>query len=172
MMRAIAIAVATIIMMSVTALAQAPIGLIDLDRIFEEESRFARAQGEIDDMVAQFEREREEWENELRELSERIQDAQQSRRDRDIEMYTRRMAEKSQEYQRFMEETFGPDGVIESHTNEIMEPLYEKLESACEKVGEAKGIPLIVDQDNLGIWYKADSLDVTTEVLAELKRIW
>ncbi len=172
MVRTTAVVTALLLAVSVPATAQVPIGLIDMDRIFEEESRFARAQGEIDDMVAQFEREREEWEKDLRDLSERIQQVRESRRDSEIEMYTRRMAEKSQEYQRFMEETFGPEGIIEKNSNEIMEPLYEKLESACEKVGEAQGIPLIVDQDNLGVWYAADTLDVTTAVLDELKRIW
>ena len=86
-------------------------------------------------------------------------------------MYQRRLGEKSHEYQQFMAETFGPDGIIETNTSEIMDPLYDKLEQACRKVGERLKISLVLDRESVGPLYAADSLDITDEVLIELKRI-
>ena len=106
------------------------------------------------------------------EATERLQQAQ-SERQRDVaERLGPQMSEKSQKYQEFMGETFGPGGIIESHTDEIMEPLYDKLEQACRKVGKQLQIPLILDLQTVGPLYMADTLDLTDEVLAELKKIW
>jgi len=149
-----------------------PVGLVDTDRIMDTEQRFIQAQREIDEMVDQFEGDRQKFEDELQDLSERLQRAQENNRESTLEMYQRRLGEKSQEYQQFMAETFGPDGIIETNTSEIMDPLYDKLEEACKNVGEKSGIPLILDRGSLGPLYAADSLDITDEVLAELKKIW
>jgi outer membrane protein len=154
------------------AAAQMPVGLVDTDRIMAEESRFIQAQREVDAMISQFEAEREKFEEELQDLSRRLQRAQENREQSSVELYQRRLGETSQEYQQFMAETFGPDGIVEKNTNEIMDPLYDKLEQACRMVGERRGIPLILDRESIGPLYAADSLDITGEVLAELEKTW
>lgn len=154
------------------AAADMPVGLVDTERIMSEEPRFIEAQREIDQMIDQFEADRKQFEDELQDLSGRLQRAQENSRQSSGEMYQRRLAEKSQAYQQFMAETFGPDGIIETNTSEIMDPLYDKLEQACRKVGERLEIPLILDRETVGPLYAADSLDVTGEVLTELKRLW
>jgi outer membrane protein len=156
---------------SAGAAAEMPVGLVDAERIMDEEPRFIQAQKEIDEMVDQFEGDRQKFEDELQDLSDRLQRAQENRRESSVEMYQRRLGEKSQEYQQFMAETFGPDGIIETNTSEIMDPLYDKLEQACRKVGERLKIPLVLDRESVGPLYAADSLDITDEVLIELKRI-
>ncbi len=156
---------------SAGAAAKMPVGLVDTERIMGEEPRFLQAQKEIEEMVDQFEGDRQKFENELRDLSDRLQRAQENRRESSVKMYQQRLGEKSQEYQQFMAEIFGPDGIIETNTSEIMDPLYDKLEQACRKVGERLEIPLVLDRESVGPLYAADSLDITDEVLLELKRI-
>ena len=154
------------------AAAEMPIGFVDIEKIINEERRFVKAQKEIDEMVDRFERGRERLEAELEKLSEQMQDAQSSRQEDLMEILGRRLQDRSSEYQEFMAETFGPEGIIETQTDEIMGPLYGKLEQACKKVGEDKRIPLILDLENISPWYAADTLDITDEVLAELEKIW
>jgi len=154
------------------AAAEMPIGFVDTEKIINEERRFVKAQKEIDEMVDRFERDRERLEGELEKLSEEMQDAQSSRQEDLMEILGRRLQDRSREYQDFMAEAFGPEGIIETQTDEIMGPLYEKLEQACKKVGEDMRIPLILDLENISPWYAADTLDITDEVLAELEKIW
>ena len=161
-----------VVFLAAAVTAEVIVGFVDIDRIGSEEPRFVKAQKEIDEMVAQFERDRERSEKDMQELSERLQQAQAERRRDVAERLGPQMSEKSQKYQEFMGETFGPGGIIESHTDEIMEPLYDKLEQACRKVGKQLQIPLILDLQTVGPLYMADTLDLTDEVLAELKKIW
>jgi outer membrane protein len=166
------LAVLLVVFLATTGTAEMVVGFVDTDRISSEEPRFVKAQKEIDEMVAQFERDRERSEKEMQELSDRLQQAQTERRRDVMEQLGPQMSDKSQEYQAFMAETFGPGGIVETHTNEIMEPLYDRLERACEKVGKRLQIPLIFDRQTVGPLYVADTLDITDEVLAELKKLW
>jgi outer membrane protein len=166
------VAVTLAVFLAVPAMAGKIIGLVSVDEITAKENRFVQAQKEIDDMVDQFERQRDQYERELQDLSQKLERAQGDRRDNILQMYGQQMAEKSRAYQNFMAETFGVDGIIENKTDEIMGPLYDKLEQACKQVGERLQIPLIIDRESLGPLYAADTLDVTTEVLEDLKRIW
>lgn len=158
--------------LAVAATAGMAIGLVDTKKIAAGEGRFVRAQQEIDEMVAQFEDARDRYEKELQDLTQQLERVRDSRGGETSELYGRQMADKSQEYQKFMAETFGPGGIVETQTDSIMAPLYDKLERACRKVGERLRIPLILDRESLGPLYAADTLDVTAEVLAELKKTW
>jgi len=160
------------LVLAAAAAAEMPLGVVDTEKIINEESRFARAQKEIDEMIGQFEDDRERFEKELEDLSARLEEAQSDQRRSLIEMYGRRMAEKSRKYQTFMAETFGSGGIIETQTDKIMGPLYEKLELACKKVGERLRIYLVLDRAGLGALYIADTLDITDAVLTELKKTW
>jgi Skp family chaperone for outer membrane proteins len=153
------------------AAAEMPVGLVDTERIMEAEPRFVQAQREIDQMVDQFDGDRKKFEEELQDLSGRLQRAQENGREGSVDLYQRQLGEKTQVYQQFMTETYGPDGIIETNTSEIMDPLYDKLELACKNVGQQLAIPLILDRGTLGPLYAADTLDITDEVLAELKKI-
>jgi len=153
------------------AAAEMPVGLVDTERIMSQEQRFIDAQKEIDQMVAQFEGDRKKFEDELQDLTDRLQRAQENQRESSQGLYQRQLGEKSQAYQQFLSETFGPGGIIETNTSEIMNPLYDKLELACKNVGGKLAIPLILDRGTLAPLFAADTLDVTDEVLTELKSI-
>ncbi len=163
--------VVLVLALTATGAAQTVIGLVDVNKIVEKDQRFVRAQKEIDVMVARFEGEREDKEKELQELSELMQSAQQDGRDTQVEMYRRRLQEKSRIYQEFMTETFGEDGIIPKNTDETMGPLFDKLEEASGNVGRRLGIDLVLDIGSLGPLYYAETLDITDEVLAEFKTI-
>ena len=165
-------AVALALFLAAPAMAGKMIGLVSVDDIVSKENRFVKAQKEVDDMVDQFDTQRDQYERELQDLSQKLQRAQSDRRDDIVQTYGQQMSEKSRAYQDFMDETFGPGGIIENKTDEIMGPMYDKLEKACKQVGERLDIPLILDRQSLGPLYAADTLDVTTEVLEELKKIW
>jgi len=166
------VTVAFALLLAAPVLAGSTIGLVSVDEIVSKENRFVKAQKEIDVMVDQFEREREQYERELQELSQKLERAQNDKRQDLLERYGPEMSEKSRAYQDFMSEAFGPEGIVETQTDEIMGPLYDKLEQACKQVGERLDIPLILDMESLGPLYAADTLDITAEVLAELKKIW
>jgi len=82
------------------------------------------------------------------------------------------LQEKSQEFQKFMEETFGTGGIIEANSEEKLAPLYQKLTIATKTVATAKGLDLVLDLEQVTPLYASDGLDVTTDVLAELAKLW
>ena len=154
------------------AQAQTKIGTVDLQRVRDESPKFKDALSQIDDMVADFERRRDRQTQELEQLTTDLQDAEQRSLQGSSERLRSALQVKSQEFQQFMQETFGQDGIIESKSEELVAPLYEKLTVAAEKVGQAKGLDLILDLEQTNPLFVRAGLDVTDEVLAEFKKFW
>ncbi|GAB4315112.1 MAG: hypothetical protein Kow0074_02510 [Candidatus Zixiibacteriota bacterium] len=164
--------IAVLIAGGAVAEAQTRIGTVDLQRIREESPKFKDALSEIDDMVEEFERRRDRQTEELEQLSTDLQDAERRGLQGSTERLRNELQAKSQEFQQFMQETFGQDGIIETKSAELLAPLYDKLTVAAEKVAKAMSLDLILDLEQTNPLFASDALDVTDEVLAEFKKFW
>lgn len=170
--RAVTLLIAVLLAGGTIAQAQTKIGTVDLQRIRDESPKFKDALKDIDEMVADFERRRDRQTEELEQLSTDLQDAQQRGLQGSTERLRNELQAKSQEFQQFMQETFGQDGIIESKSAELLAPLYDKLTVAAEKVAETMNLDLILDLEQTNPLFASDALDVTDEVLAEFKKFW
>jgi len=73
-----------------------------------------------------------------------------------------------QEYEQFMQETFGDDGLAARRNKELTQPIVEKINVILEEIGKEQGFTIIFDVANADIVYAAKELDLTALVLEKL----
>jgi len=151
--------------------AQVQVGTVDLQRVRTESPEFKKALGEIDAMVEEFETRRDRQQQDLQTLSEDLRDAQKRGLGGSTERLQNELQQKSAEFQAFMEETFGTDGIIETNSAAQLTPLYDKLAAAAKAVAAKNGLDLILDLETVNPLFAADRLDVTDDVLEEFAKL-
>ena len=166
----IAAALALLFLASDTV-AQTKVGTVDVQRVRKENPEFKAALAEIDDMVGEFERRRDQKQLELQQLGEEMQSAQDRNIPASADRVRSTLQTKSQEFQAFMEESFGEAGIIETKSAELLEPVYTKLAEAAKSVAKAQSLDLILDTEQVNPLYVSDALDITDDVLAEMARL-
>ena len=122
-------------------------------------------------MVADFERRRDQRQLELQELADDMQTAQQQNIDASVDRMRSEMQTKSAEFQTFLQETFGEDGIIETKSAELLEPIYTKLADAAKIVAKARALDIILDLEQVNPLFVSESLDVTEDVLVEMAKL-
>ncbi len=151
--------------------AQTKIGTVDVQRVRKDNTEFKAALKEIDDMVADFERRRDQRQLELQELSEDMQLAQEQNVSASVERMRAELQTKSQEFQTFLQESFGEEGIIETKSAELLEPIYAKLADAAKSVAKTQSLDIILDLEQVNPLFVSDALDVTDSVLAEMAKL-
>ncbi len=153
------------------ASAQTKVGTVDVQRVRKDNTEFKAALKEIDDMVLDFERRRDQRQLELQELAEDMQLAQEQNVSASVDRMRAELQAKSQEYQTFMDETFGEEGIIETKSAELLAPIYTKLADAAKSVAKMQTLDLILDLEQVNPLFVSESLDVTEAVLAEMAKL-
>jgi Skp family chaperone for outer membrane proteins len=153
------------------AAAEVRVGTVDLERVRKESAAFKGALKDVDDMVADFEKRRDRRREELDSPSQELQQAGDRSLSATVDRMRRELTEKSQSFQAFMDETFGTKGIVETHSAELLTPIYQNLAEAAKAVAKAQGLDLILDLEQINPLFVSDSLDVTDAVLAELAKL-
>lgn len=161
----------TVLAIATSVSAQVQVGTVDLQRVRSESPEFQRALGEIDAMVGEFEKRRDRQKSELEGLSGDLRDAQERGLTGSVERLQNELQTKSAEFQKFMEETFGTDGIVETKSAEQLTPLYDKLAEASKAVAKRKGLDLILDLETVNPLFADERLDVTDDVLTEFAKL-
>jgi outer membrane protein len=78
---------------------------------------------------------------------------------------------KKQEYQRLTNDVFGPGGRAERRNAELTKPILDKINQILEKIATEENFIMIFDSVNGNIAYAKKSLDLTDQVLEELKKM-
>jgi len=167
----IAVTFATVMCVAGQSQAQVKVGTVDVQRVRDENADFKKALGEIDDMVKDFEQRRDRQTDELQKLSEDLQDAQKRGLQSSAQSLQNELQSKSNDFQQFMQETFGDSGIIENKSAELLTPLYTKLADAAKNVAKAQGLDLILDLEQVNPLFSSDALDVTDAILKEVAKL-
>ena len=78
---------------------------------------------------------------------------------------------KQAELQRFQMEQVGPQGKIYQIQEQLMAPIYKKIDDAIQKIGRQEGYDYIFNVVSGGIVYALPQNDVTEKVINELDKI-
>jgi outer membrane protein len=147
------------------------IGYIDSIKIFSEYRETQEAERvykkEVEAWKAQakgMEQEIAKLQDELKAQSLMLSDEKQKEKRLELD-------QKIQEYQKFMKETFGDDGLAAKRNKELTQPIVDKINKILEKIGQAEGFSIIFDAANANIVYADKSLDLTDRVLEELNKV-
>ncbi len=154
---------------AISALAQnIKIGYIDSIKIFAENKETQDAERLYRRDVEQWEAQKQRMEQELMRLGEELNAqsamlSEEKKAERRLEVQR-----KSDEYKRFMEETFGDNGLAARRNKELTQPIVDKINRVIERIAQEQGYTMVFDVANANIVYADKALDITELVLTAL----
>ena len=144
-------------------------GYIDSDFILSKMPDFQKAQGEIDQLSAG-------WEKEIGDMSSKVESLYASFKAEEVllteEMRLERQTEikkKETELKEYQKKIFGFEGLLFLKKKELVKPLMDKVWDAVEKVAKANRLAIVFDKAaELTMIYTDPRHDYTDFVLEEL----
>jgi outer membrane protein len=147
------------------------IGYVDSMRLRAEFKEFADAQAKFDqdvktwqEEISKTERVIDSLQDDLDQTSLMLSDAKKKEKEDNLES-------KKQEYQRLTSDVFGPGGRAEKRNAELTKPILDKINQVLEKIATEENFIMIFDSVNANIAYAKKTLDLTDQVLEELKKL-
>jgi outer membrane protein len=146
------------------------IGYIDSIKIFAENKETQEAERVYRTDVQQWEAQKARYEADLAKMGEELNAqspmlSEEKKAERRLE-FQRKM----DEYKKFMEETFGDNGLAARRNKELTQPIVEKINKLIETIAKQQGLTMVFDVANANIVYADKTLDLTELVLTELRK--
>jgi outer membrane protein len=169
---ALMLAVAIVPATAISLLAQdGKIGYIDSIKIFAEYKETQDAERLYRQEVDQWTAQKQRMEQDIVKLRDELQAqslmlSEEKKKEKKLEL-DRKMAE----YQQFMDETFGDEGLAARRNKELTQPIVEKINKILEDLGAEQGYSIIFDVANANIVYANKALDLTDVVLTKLNQM-
>jgi outer membrane protein len=166
---AAAAALALLALAAAPSRAETRFGYIDSGRIFTE---YAAAK----DAQARFDRQVQGWRDEATEKEKLVTQLRVEVRDLSPILSSLKRQEKEEalqkaisDYERFIQEVWGPQGRASQENERATADVVRLIRAAVEKVAGEKSLNLVIDAASGVIIYADKTLDVTADVLTELK---
>ncbi len=154
------------------AFGQLKIGYVNSNRVLEKYKEAIDVRKQLQELNAQ-------WQQEARDMEKEIQTLQEQLESQSLLLSEERKAAKQQEiqdlyikYQQFLQEKWGPQqGEAVQKEVELLQPVYDKINKAIKKIGQAGGYQYIFDTVAANILYASDEQpDLTEQLLEELNK--
>ncbi|TDI84781.1 MAG: OmpH family outer membrane protein [Caldithrix sp.] len=153
------------------AFAQLKLGYVNSQQVLEKFKDALDVKKQLAELNTQ-------WESEARNMQREIQKLQEELESQSLLLSDQRKQEKVQEiqtlgqkYQLFLQTKWGQQGEGVKKEVELLQPVYEKINTAIKKIGEAEGYQYIFDVVAGNILYASDDQpDLTEKLLAELNK--
>ena len=143
-------------------------GYIDSSRIFQEYADAKDAQQRFDRLV-------QGWRDEASEKEKVVTQLRQDVRDQSPILSAMKRQEKEtalqravNEYEAFIQDVWGTSGRASQENDRATSEIVQAIRVAVEKVAGAKGFQVVLDASSGFLVYADKSLDITTDVIAEL----
>lgn len=145
------------------------IAVIDYQSVFDQYEGTADAQQTLD-------REIKEWEKQIRDQREEIDELQKEIDSQRLMLSEERLREKEaaldskrREYERFAQDIFGANGKAAKRNAELTTPIAERILDVIAKLGEEKGLAMVLDAGTGGVVWAKDDRNITQAVLDDLR---
>ncbi len=152
-----------------SARAAEEIAVIDYQSVFDQYEGTADAQQTLD-------REIKEWEKQIREQRDEIAELEKEIESQRLMLSEERLREKQaaldakkREYERFAQDIFGANGKAAKRNAELTTPIAERILDVIAKIGEEKGLSMILDAGSGGVVWAKDDVNITQAVLDDLR---
>ena len=139
------------------------------DKLREEWGEWKDAQAKFDQDVALWQEEAQNMETEIASLMEEYQRqelllSEDKRREKEM-----LIQQKQLEYQQFLTNIFSEDGKAAQRNAELTSPLHDQISRTLSRMADRDEYTVIFDVAAIGIAYIDPSLDITDDLLNELK---
>jgi outer membrane protein len=145
-------------------------GYIDSQRIFMEFRETQEAERVYKKEVDQWKADAAAMEQEIARLQEELRAqslmlSEEKQKEKKLEL-----DKKLEDYQRFVAETFGEEGIAAQRNRELTQPIVDRINRILERMSEEEGFSMVFDIANANIVYAKKELDLTDRVLLELNQ--
>jgi len=145
-------------------------GYINSIKIRAEYKEFADAQTKFDKEIAEYQNQDVAYRQEIDSLQRALESqslllSEAKRKEKEQQLDSKR-----QDYRKFFDAVFGPDGKVEKKNAELTKPILDKINAVLEKIANQDGYAFIFDAVNGNIAYAKKSFDITDKVLSELNK--
>jgi len=153
------------------AFAQLKVGYVNSQQVMEKFKDALDVRKQLAELNTQ-------WEDEARDMQKQIQKLQEELESQSLLLSDQRKQEKvqqiqtlGQQYQLFLQTKWGQQGEGVKKEVELLQPVYEKINAAIKKIGQAEGYQYIFDVVAGNILYASDDQpDLTEKLLVELNK--
>lgn len=153
------------------ASAQLKIGYINSQKILDTYKEALDVKKQLQEINAQWEKEARDMQKELQELQDQLESqslllSEETKREKQQEIQKLALR-----YQQFLQEKWGQQGEAVKKEVELIQPVYDKINAAIQKIGEAEGFDYIFDVVAANILFASDDQpDLTAKLLEELNK--
>lgn len=149
--------------------AQQRIGYIDSERILDQTPEYASVQQQLDQLEQEWQAELREKEEEIDELYREFEARELLYTDEERQQKRQEIAEAEREKEQLRNQYFGPDGQLYQRQRELMRPIQENILEAVEEVARAEGYDFVFDKSGEFLFmFAEEEYDLTDQVLRRL----
>ncbi len=147
------------------------IGYLNADKILTELDEVRQVQIQLEKEQRKIESDYMNLEMELDSLFRSYEQQKMLMSEERRKKLEKTLTDKQAEIQRFQAEKVGPQGEIYKIHDQLMAPVYAKIDEAIQKVGKQEGYDYIFNVVSGGIVYALPQYDLTDLVVKELEKI-
>ena len=151
-------------------LAQSKIGYIDSNQIMSRFDEVRGVQKELEKEQKRLEAEYYNLQSSLDSLFKNYENKKLLMKKKKQKQAETQIRDSKKRLEQFQQDKLGPNGEIPRLEKQLMEPVMEQISRAIEKVGKNGGYDFILDAASGGLLWGEDNLNLTDQVLKELKK--
>jgi outer membrane protein len=138
------------------------IGYIDTVNIFAEFKETVEAE-EI------YKKELDAWKKDAAEMEAEIAQLREELQSQSLMLSELVLEQKFKDYQKYMNDIFGEEGMAARRNKELTAPIVEKINAVITLIAEEEGYTIIFDAAQGNIVYAKKAIDLTEKVLERLQ---
>ncbi|KYG68627.1 hypothetical protein AZI87_05165 [Bdellovibrio bacteriovorus] len=150
-----------LVLAAMTAMAEAKIGFVDMQKAIKATSAGKKATAELD---AQFESEKKNFEKKEAELKTMAQDLEKKKAVMSEEAFKAKQIEYQKAVMAFRDSMAKSQNEIQKKQEQLTAPILEKMEKVIAQVSKEKGFTMVL-QDTRMIVYSVAEVDLTEDVV-------
>ncbi len=151
--------------------AQLKIGYINSQKVLEKFKDAIDVKKQLADLNTQWESEAKDKQLEITKLQDQLESQSLLLSDQRKQEKVQQIQTLGQQYQLFLQTKWGQQGEGVKKEVELLQPVYEKINTAIKEIGQAEGYQYIFDVVAGNILYASDDQpDLTEKLLVELHK--
>ena len=149
---------------------QLKIGYVDVLRLKQECKEFRQAEAKFEREMAVYQAKADSMQNEMQELADKLDKQSMMLTEQAKNEIRKSLLAKQNEYQMFVNEVMGPDGVVAKKEYELSKPLIDKINTVIKLIALKGNYTYVLDSTAGSVLYADEKYDLTDKVLAELNK--
>jgi outer membrane protein len=146
------------------------IGYVDVVRLKKEYKEYVQAEAKFEKEMAIWQTKADSMQHEMQELMDRLEKQDLMLTEQAKNEIREKLLVKQNEYQMFVNEVMGPDGVAAQKEYELSKPLIEKINTTIKLIALKGNYAYVLDSTAGSVLYAEDKYDLTDRVIAELNK--